>query len=187
MSALGGTIRLGELRPGQQGPRHALKVNVNSTHDLYNCATFTDCYRWPAPTADTGAQSEYGTENNNQNKATKMGALLALPASVDINSLGLTSEPGRQLAWTLQNYGAYVVDSTGGPAFAIEAELGPAALSAHQFQSDYGYPLEQRVRNNTPWSTDLQKIVAALAVVNNNSATRVGGGGTPRQPLAAPL
>jgi len=187
MSALGGTIRLGELRPGQQGPRHALKVNVNSTHDLYNCATFTDCYRWPAATADTDATSEYGSENNNQNRAMTMGALLALPASVDINSLGLTSEPGRQLAWTLQNYGAYIVDSTGGPAFAIEAELGPAGSVREQFQADYGYPLEQRVRDNTPWSTDMQKIVAALAVVNNNSATSVGGGGTLLQPPAAPL
>ena len=187
MSALGGTIRFGELRPGQQGPRHALKVNVNSAHDLYNCATFTDCYRWPALTADSGAQSKYGTDGNSQNKAMKMGSLLALPATVDINSMGLRSDPGRQLAWTLQNYGAYIVDSTGGPAFAIEAELGPANSVRAQFQSDYGYPLEQRVRDKTPWSTDMQKIVAALAVVNNNSATSVGGGGTPRQPLAAPF
>ncbi|MGS0685632.1 fascin domain-containing protein [Nakamurella sp. GG22] len=187
MSALGGTIRLGELRPGQQGPRHALKVNVHSAHDLYNCSTFTDCYRWPAATADTYATPEYGTVNNNQNKAMKMGALLAIPASVDVNGLDLKSEPGRQLAWTLQNYGAYIVDSTGGPGFAIEAESGPDGSVRTQFQFDYGYPLEQRVRDNTPWSTDLQKIVALLAVVDNNSATRVGGGGTPLQPLAPPL
>jgi hypothetical protein len=138
-------------------------------------------------TADSGATSSYGSANNNQNTAMKMGALLAIPASVDINSLGLLSDPGRQIAWTMQNYGAYIVDSTGGPAFAIEAEVGPDGSVRQQFQNDYGMPLEQRVNSATPWSKDIQKIVTALRVVNNNSPSSVGGGGTPRQPLAPPI
>jgi hypothetical protein len=48
-------------------------------------------------------------------------------------------------------------------------------------------PFEQRARDNTPWSRDMQRLVEALHVVNNNSPTSIGGGGTPRQPLAPPL
>jgi hypothetical protein len=43
------------------------------------------------------------------------------------------------------------------------------------------------VQDNTAWRRDMQKIVTALSVVNNNTATTIGGGGTPRQPLAAPI
>jgi|GEM_PF-506743 len=187
LSALGGSIRLGELRPGQQGMKHAIKVNVNSTHDLYHCTVAANCFRWPATTADGDAVGNYGTDGNNQNSAMKMGALLAIPASVDIDSLGLESVPGKQLAWTMQNYGAYIADSTGGPAFAIEAETGPDGSLRSQFQADYSMPFEQRVNDNTAWSRDLQRLVVALNVVNNNSPTSIGGGGTPRQPLAPPI
>jgi hypothetical protein len=33
----------------------------------------------------------------------------------------------------------------------------------------------------------MQKIVQALSVVNNNTSAAIGGGGTPRQALAAPI
>jgi hypothetical protein len=164
--------------------KHALKVNVNSTRDLYNCSTNADCFRWPALTSDSGSTSDYGSYNNNQNTAMKMGSLLAIPASVNIANLGLESEPGRQMAWTLQNYGAYIVDSTGGLSFGISAEVSPDGSMHDQFKADYGYDFEQRVNDNTTWSRDLQKLVDALYVVNNNTATSIGGGGTPRQPLA---
>eukprot|EP01037_Dinobryon_pediforme_P035463 gene35463-41860_t len=36
------------------------------------------------------------------------GSLLALNSSIDIYKIGLTSPPGLAVAWTLQNYGAYV-------------------------------------------------------------------------------
>jgi hypothetical protein len=184
LSALGGSIRVGELRPGQQGMKHAIKVNVDSPNALYHCTTKAQCFRWPATTADSGAVGDYGAQSNNQNSAMKMGALLAIPASANINSLGLESEPGKQLAWTLQNYGAYIVDSTGGPAFALDAETGPDGSLRTQFQTDYGYPFEQRINDNTTWSRDMSRLIEALQVINNNSADSVGGGGTPRQPLA---
>jgi hypothetical protein len=187
LSSIGGSIRVGELRPGQQGMRHALKVNVNSPRDLYRCTTSSECFRWPALSHDSGAVGDYGTETNNQNTAMKMGSLLAIPASVNINNLGLESEPGRQMAWTLQNYGAYIVDSTGGNAFAISAEVSPDGDLHAQFRADYGYDFEQRLNSNTTWSRDMQRLVNALYVVDNNSQTAVGGGGTPRQPLAPPI
>lgn len=187
LSAIGGSIRIGELRPGQQGPRHALKVAVDSREVLYPCRVRKECYRWPAVTADSQAVGYYGSKTTSPNPAMKMGSLLAIPASTNLAHLGLETEPGKQLGWTLQNYGAYIVDSAGGPSFYLNAENGPDGSMRMQFQADWGYPLQQRVRDNTPWVRDLQRLVKALYVVDNNSAASIGGGGTPRQPLAPPL
>jgi hypothetical protein len=114
----------------------------------------------------------------------KMGALLAIPASKDLSSLGLETEPGKQLAWTLQNYGAYVVDDTWGPNFAINAESGPDGSIRSQFKADYNIDIETWNPGGSAWSRDIQRLMTALNVVNNNSPTSIGGGGTPRQPLA---
>ncbi|MFC6518694.1 hypothetical protein ACFQAT_01905 [Undibacterium arcticum] len=187
LSAIGGSIRVGELRPGSQGPKHALKVNVDSREMLYPCTVGADCFRWPALAADSQAVGYYGSLATSPNPAMKMGSLLAIPASKDISTLGLETEPGKQLAWTLQNYGAYIVDSTGGPAFALNAENGPDGSLRTQFKADWGFDLEQRVQGATPWVRDMQRLVQALYVVNNNSPTSIGGGGTPRQPLAPSL
>ena len=187
LSTLGGTIRLGELRPGQTGPKHALKFDIYARHDLYKCTKIADCFRWPAVHADGYAVGFYGVDGNNSNAAMKMGALLAIPPSVTIASLGLESEPGKQMAWTLQNYGAYIVDDAYGAGFNLNTENGPDGSLQTQFKADYGLDLEEKVSSNTAWSRDLQKIIKVLAVVNNNTSSSIGGGGTPRQPLAAPI
>jgi hypothetical protein len=199
LSTLGGTIRLGELRPGTQ-TRHALKILVDSTTSLGLCTgNFAACFTWPAATADSyaaDAGSGYGSASNNTNTAMKMGALLAIPASVNINNIGLQSVPGKMLAWTMQNYGAYIVDSTGGPGFDIAIEDGAAGSKDDEFQSDYGYPFDGRLGyitlttstgQPTPqaqWVNDVRLIIGYLQVVSNNSASNVGGGGTPLQALA---
>jgi len=193
LATLGGTIRLGELRPGTQ-MRHALKVNVDSATFLGLCTgNFNACFTWPAATADSYAAnggSGYGSATNNTNSAMKMGALLAIPASVNLANIGLQSVPGKMLAWTLQNYGAYIVDSTGGPGFDIAIEDGVAGSKADEFQADYGYPFDGRLgyaTQSTPqgqWVSDVRLILDYLRVVTNNSPSSVGGGGTPLQPLA---
>jgi hypothetical protein len=193
LSTLGGTIRLGELRPGTQ-MRHALKVNVYSAQDLGLCTgNFGACFMWPAATADgyaANAGSGYGSATNNTNTAMKMGALLAIPASVNLNNIGLQSVPGKMLAWTLQNYGAYIVDSRSGPGFDFSIEDGAAGSKADEFQADYGYPFDGRLGYLTlgtaqaQWVSDIRLIIDYLRVVSNNSPTSVGGGGTPLQPLA---
>ena len=188
LSAIGGSIRIGELRPTSvTGPRHALKVNVYAKEALFKCETRGECFRWPATTSDSYSVGFYGSATNNQNSAMKMGALLAIPASRDIASLRLETKPAKQLAWTLQNYGAYVVDDTFAPGFAFNAEAGPDGSMRAQFKADWGFELEQKVQSNTAWVRDIQKIVKALYVVHNNSAASVGGGGIPRQPFPPPV
>jgi lysophospholipase L1-like esterase len=185
LSAIGGTIRMGELRPGQQGPRHAVKVAVYGKGVLYKCTTRSDCFRWPALTGDSYAVGFYGTATNNSNTAMKMGSLLAIPTSIQISGLGLETEPGRQLAWTLQNYGAYIVDDMyGSPGILFDTEFGPAGRKIDEFKNDYGFAFLQKAGAPNAWLRDIQRLLKAMSVVNNNSATSVGGGGTPLQPLA---
>jgi chitodextrinase len=186
LSAIGGSIRVGEFRPGKP-VRHAIKIDVDTPVVLERCATASACFRWPAFFADSGASGSYGAQNPNPVPGMKMGALLAIPASTDINALGLESLPGQMLAWTLQNYGAYIVDSTGGPGFVIGAETGPNGSLRNQFAADFGMALEQRVNDNTPWSRDMQRLIQALYLVANNGPTSIAGGGTPLQPLAPAL
>jgi hypothetical protein len=188
LSAIGGSIRLGELRPGARtGPRHALKVNVYAKEALFECASRDECFRWPARSADTGAAGSYGSASHNANRAMRMGALLAIPPWKKIASLRLETEPGRQLAWTLQNYGAYVVDDTSAPGFALNVEDGPSGSKRAEFKADWGFDMAQKLVHDTPWRRDVQKLVQALYVVDNNGPGSIGGGGPPRQPLAAPI
>lgn len=185
LSAIGGSIRLGELRPGSStGPRHALKVNVYAREALYRCASRPACSRWPAITSDSYALGWYGSVGNNQNSAMKMGALLAIPGSRSILALGLETMPARQLAWTLQNYGAYIVDDTYAPGFDFSAEEGPHGAKKDEFKRDWGFDMAQKAQNDTPWVRDIQRLMQALHVVDNNSEAYMGGGGMPRQPLA---
>lgn len=178
LSALGGTLRLGELRPGGQGPRHALKCVIDSAKYLYKATVYADTFRWPATVSDAGAVGDYGTDTNNTNTAMKMGSLLALHPSSTLPTT-LRTEPGRQIAWTIQNFGMYIVDSTGAD-FLIPTEEGYHGSFTSQFASDYGFAYAQRANAGTNWVADIIDIVNALYVVNNNTASTIGGGGTPR-------
>ena len=117
--------------------------------------------------------------------------LVALLPSFDYNSL--KSPPGRSIAWTLINYGAYLVDTSGWDDIAICTELSTSTLDGTvnrvytEFESDWGYTFERNgeVPTDLPtaWSEDIQTITANLQVITNNGANSIGGGGTPRQPL----
>jgi hypothetical protein len=201
LSGLGGDLRVGELVT--EAPRHAVKINVDPSKEFGTCtiadatcrASVQDacCFRWPAYTADSFAVGGYGASNTGKTKAMKMGSLLAIPASTDIAGLGLETEPGKMFAWTLQNYGAYIVDSTGGAGVDMSTEDGPDGAFNTTFQAKWGYPFAGRARDatgtsaNAAFERDFQRLIAALQVVVNNGPSSIGGGGTPRQPLAPAL
>jgi len=187
LSAIGGTLRVGELRPGTPPPRHALKLEFSAAKNYYNDGAHADCYRWPATGCDgyfddATSSLEYGGTN----PAMRPGSLLALPASVSIASLGLTTEPAQSLAWTLQNYGAYVVDDSAWSSMSVCVEHGPAGSFKTQFQGDWGFSFDTN-GTTSAFAKDMAIVILALDVVDDNTATTVGGGGTPLQPLALPL
>jgi hypothetical protein len=204
LSALGGTLRVGELRPGQRiGPQHALKVNVFAVEALFECREMkSPCYRWPATHADayaTRTGDGYGVRSNNRNKEMKIGALLAIPSSVDLRSLGLETEPGMQLAWTMQNYGVYIVDDGAAAGYQFSIEEGAGGSFREQFRKDWHFNFVQRLNTilkdevsnkkdpAAAWGRDIQRLVTTLHVVTNNGPDSVGGGGTRRQWMAPPF
>lgn len=213
LSAIGGTIRIHELRPNQQGPAHALKVLVYAREFLCSTAPF---YTWPAVTNDSYANGWYGTNGGgnatdidgvastfngaqgyNSNGNMMMGALLAIHPSVTYQSIGIQTEPGRQLFWTLQNYGAYIVDDTYGNGFGICVENGPSGSVVANLKNDYSIDNGLRVRDqrlnastiNQQWVSDIRALANALQVITNNLASTnasngPAGGGSPRVPFS---
>jgi hypothetical protein len=111
---------------------------------------------WPATTQDGDAARTYAGN-------IPMGTLAAIPPSVDVERLGLTPA-GLAVARALRDYGAYVVDRSG--CVCLYAEPGAPAAAVSGLRKD------------------VARLRSLLRVVTNNSATNVGGGGTPRAALA---
>jgi hypothetical protein len=181
LSALGGSIRRGEL-VGDGEINHAIKILIWCKTYLYYDAAPGGIkgFRWPAYTADAYAGS---TTNSNRYQGTNpklvMGTLLAIPPSATEASLGLTTPWAGKLFRALQNYGAYIVDDTAFDTTLLNVEQGVN----EEFTAAYGYSMN----NSATYRNELKKLVEALRIVDNNTPATVGGPGTRRAPLAAPL
>jgi len=186
LSSLGGVIRLGELVPGGT-IRHALKVNLFGADDYY---TGYGSYRWPATTADGCAPGCYGGSV----PALRMGSLLALPPSIDVNSMGLETDAAKILAHTFQDYGGYTVDDAAWSVYAIATEYSPSGKVDDEFTTAWNFTISPASRD-VPWARDMDRIFGALNVVDNwdaatwqtvsaSNGTQGAGGGTPRVPWA---
>src|SRR6058998_3209473 len=181
LSSIGGTIRLGELVPGGV-IRHVMKVNLYGLYNYYYDAS-SHGYRWPASQADSCASTCYGGTAS----ALRMGSLLAIPASVNIDGLGLETEPAKILARAFQDYGAYAVDDTAWSVYAIETEFGPQGRVEDEFSAAWGFSINAATKG-VPWARDMDRLFGALNVVDNwdesqwmsvsasNGAQGVGGG-----------
>lgn len=185
LSSLGGTIRTGELSPGSV-IHHALQFETYGKKYLAACAiTDNHPYRWPAVTNDGGACSgSYGGTN----PGIVQGTLLALPPTFDVSQL--QTEPARIIARALINYGAYIVDDTGWDTNAFTTEWSPTGRVYNQVQSEYGIVMgstNPTTSQNIAFNNDMNTIVTSMDYISNNDADHVGGGGTPRQPLAPPF
>ncbi len=179
LSALGGTIRLGELVP-HGTIHHALKIVIQPRYYHYDRAESSPGFRWPATTADGHASLTY----TGQEPALEMGSLLALPPDFDLDAL--KTEPARIIARAAKDYGIYVVDSAGFDSYSLAIEWRPFGRVIDEFQREWSMPFVQEDLSH-PWSTDLAAIVTHLAVVANNGPEAPGGGGNPRVPLAPAL
>jgi len=189
LSVLGGSIRNHELSPTSGPIRHAIKMNICGKKNLYYDAV-NKGFRWPALAADAAAPTDYGKDRTTPAVTDcRMGALMAIPEKVTIESLGLETQPAKMIAQALQDYGGYVVDDTGWDVFAIETEWGPNGRFRDEFKKNWGFDfvVSMSQATSTQWGRDIVKIYKALNIVTNNSATSIGGGGTPRQELAPPF
>lgn len=168
LSALGGTIRLGEFASGKI--HHTMKIELWAVQYYFCCS-----YHWPATTVDGYADpATYGGTNPNLGP----GSLLALSPSFDVSTL--TTTPGRLLAQAFKDYGAYMVDDTYWNAWALATEQGPGGRVVDEFASLYGFPMSPP--QGSPFMLDMINIFQSLQIVTNNSPASVGGGGTPRVP-----
>ena len=168
LSGIGGTIRQGEL-VGDRQINHVLKVNVWWKKYLsYNKQDKTPGYRWPAKVADSYAAERYGGSL----PPFQMGALLAIPKQVTPESLNLKSKPALKLFYTLQNYGAYVVDDTAWDVTAFNLQEGVK----EEFKQTYGYDFETNDRNSQ-WFKEYYSLIKSLHIITNNTPKSIGGGG----------
>lgn len=188
MSAIGGTLRLGELVPGGV-IRHALKCNLFAAKYIAFNDDATRGFRWPARNADGYAAA--GTYKGKV-PALEMGALLALKP--DFNPDGLRTEPARILARTFTDYGAYLVDDTAWDVYGIETEWSPQGRLIDEFKTTWGWNFATPVLSTCTdaskacmWAKDMADIFTSLHVVDNNGPGSLGGGGSPRQPPAPPF
>jgi len=184
LSCLGGDIRKGEFTDNNvNNPiKHAVKLELD-WDQLYRSTTDTtnrsQTFRWPATTSDNGYAGYAGT-----NSALRMGSLLAVPTTATETSLALQTVPGKKLFHALQDFGGYIVDTSAGNNFRpngghrmnICFENGVET----DFQNTYGYSLDTGSNTTNSWYNDLKAIYGALKVVDNNTASTIGGGGTPR-------
>ena len=174
MSSIGGSIRNGELL-NDFPIRHALKIVLWGNWLNYNPSSSTPGRRWPAPLADAYASNGY----KGSNPALVMGSLLAIPPSVTADSLGLTTKVGKKIFQAMQDYGAYVVDDSGWDYNYLAVERSAEV----EYQSVTG----KHFNDDNALQADFAKIIAVVKVVDNNGPNSIGGGGTPRQPLAPPI
>jgi hypothetical protein len=178
-SALGGVLRLGELLPGRDPPRHALALHLSGAENLWNASGADDCFRWPATRGDAYCVDEYGGSE----PQLRMGSLLALPPGAPPM---LRTEAAQKLAWTLQNYGAYIVNDAGSSSYAFNVELSPFGWFVDEFETAWGFPFPT-MDAGSDWALDVQALFDALEVVTDNGPAAVGGTGVRLQPALPPL
>ena len=172
MSALGGTIRLGEL-VGDRPIRHAIKINPFAARYCFYSKEVPG-WRWPAKRADGYAPKEY----QGPNPAVVMGSLLALKPDATPEALGLQTAPGRKLFFALQNYGAYFTEDAAWDTWDLIVERD----AEKEFERAHGFPM-----NGERWRDEVNRLMTALHVVDNNGPSSLGGGVKPRQPPAPPF
>src|SRR5438876_3433067 len=133
LSALGGTVRLGELVPGGT-IRHSLKLNLDSA----NYYSGYGGYRWPAVKSDAGGAG-YGGALPEE----RMGAPLALQPAFPVDTL--ETEPGKIVAAAFRDYGGYIVDTSGWSIYNFVTERSPAGGGADELNKGWGYYPNERV------------------------------------------
>ena len=217
LSAIGGTIRVGELAP-TGSISHAIKLELNA-RDYYWGNNTGICHRWPA--LPYNKCPDFGGSNPH----IQPGSLLAVPPALSAAlEKQLSSMPALKLLSALTDFGGYLVDDTASNRGTFCAE--PAVVK--EVNKWYGFPLSYvwKPKNKTKppsvtaprrcnftrsWVEpcmrdccaqlpcncnqtaadefwrDMLAVFRALHVVANSGPSAIGGGGNRRRPPAPPL
>ena len=192
LSAIGGTIRLGELL-GSHPIRHALKLELWSKPYYYGGVPALqpeteanggrNQYVWPATGSDGGSNipGSKGGLYNGTNQWLAPGALLALPKDI-VSKIQTTTLIGEKIKQALTNYGGYIVDDTGskqnGAAICMEPGVVLEIERAYNVSFNITNPVSKGKSDaDTAVYEDLLLIFQYLHVVKNNGPLSVGGGG----------
>ena len=205
LSGFMGSIRVGELTTGANnpnGPPHALTLTCDLNSYGYKGVnapggtTSSEWWQWPAVKADN--DGTYGTINppaggvatgtyDGRFWAVGTGTMLAVPSSAYATLVAsLTTVPGRKMAWTLLNYGCFIVDNSYGTDTFSREGWGIACDAWAEFEAFYGYSFDAEP-GNTAWHADQLACFLALQVIVNSSLSTPGGGGTYLQPAPPPF
>ncbi len=180
LSGLGGSVRQWELQlGGDYSIQHPLKIELDQNLLWKNPSNASQSYVWPADRCD-GNTGGYGAYKDDP--ALTMGSLLALPPSLTPSSLGLQTEVGIKLFHALQDYGAYVVD-TSGTNFSFPNHNYIATFCEERAaRSTFNMDCDENTGG--AFYHDLNALYTNLQAVTNNTASSMGGGGSPRRPAA---
>lgn len=190
LSTMGGSLREGDIEAGVI--RHALKMNIFAAEWLYhNTEEEIFGYKWPANNSDDtdNAKPDHFNYYSGSNPDLVMGSLLSL-TDADYNTLKsqMTNDFSKILLDALYNYGTYIVDNSATDSWAL---CGTQEARDRVF-CKYGVLLDNVNRGvsgamtteTADFLSDYEKILKKLKIVENNNEFNIGGGGTPRQPLA---
>ena len=151
-------------------------------------------YLWPATGSDSGSNKAPGGLYGGTDPNVAPGTLLAIPAGALADALlaRMQTVPGRKIAHALIDYGAYIVDDTGGgnsAALCMEADVNAEMRKAYGYAMTYpaGVSPKSQDSGSRALYSDLLAAFQALHAVTNNGPASVGGGGTPRVPTKPPI
>jgi hypothetical protein len=159
LPAIGGLIRTGEIT---QGIDHALAVNLPS--GVLSAAVH---WRWPASSADeTATLTYFGAD-----PALTMGSLLAVPSTVNVETIGWHTPQGRILARNAQQYGWYVADSVPGSQvqFAFETSAARHDLGLRVNPANGYETVNPRRLDASGFTADVMTILALMQAVTSNA------------------
>lgn len=203
LSALGGSVRSGELFEESPPIRHALKIELWSGSYYYGQSPALqpvtvenggrNQYHWPATGSDSGSNvpCSQGGLYCGKDPYVAPGSLLAIrPSDHPLLLPKLQTVIGRRLLDALTDFGAYIVDDTGslqnGAAICFEPSVQDEVLQRYNVSFYLGNPLQQGKQGAVMYD-DLLLLYRNLYAVINNGPQTIGGGGTPRQPAPPPF
>ena len=116
-------------------------------------------YVWPATEQDYNSDTAY-------TGSIPMGSYFAIPPTVDVSALGLDTVAGRMVAQAMQDYGAYITDTSGTTTIYLEdADTAAEGDFASQLMGGSSYTLH-----------DIKILFASLRVVTSNGPSTPNGG-----------